>query len=93
MIKPNNEELSQLLGYEVTTDLDQLKEVLQSDLFKGIEWVIVSLGADGAFAKHGDVFYKVDIPKLKWLIQWDLVIRQLLGLPQLSIIRKTTKHF
>ena len=31
--------------------------------------------------------------KLKWLIQWDLVIRQLLGLPQLSIIRKTTKHF
>lgn len=65
VIKPNNEELSQLLGYEVTTDLDQLKEVLQSDLFKGIEWVIVSLGADGAFAKHGDSFYKVDIPKIE----------------------------
>ena len=65
VIKPNNEELSQLLGYEVTTDLDQLKEVLQSDLFKGIDWVIVSLGADGAFAKHGDVFYKVDIPKIE----------------------------
>ena len=65
VIKPNNEELSQLLGYEVTKDLDQLKEVLQSDLFKGIEWVIVSLGADGAFAKHGDVFYKVDIPKIE----------------------------
>lgn len=65
VIKPNNEELSQLLGYEVTKDLDQLKEVLQSNLFKGIDWVIVSLGADGAFAKHGDVFYKVDIPKIK----------------------------
>ena len=65
VIKPNNEELSQLLGYEVTKDLDQLKEVLQSDLFKGIDWVIVSLGADGAFAKHGDVFYKVDIPKIE----------------------------
>ena len=65
VIKPNNEELSQLLGYEVTKDLNQLKEVLQSDLFKGIEWVIVSLGADGAFAKHGDVFYKVDIPKIE----------------------------
>ena len=62
VIKPNNEELSQLLGYEVTKDLDQLKEVLQSNLFKGIDWVIVSLGADGAFAKHGDVFYKVDNP-------------------------------
>ncbi len=33
-------------------------------LFGGIEWVIVSLGANGAFAKHGDVFYKVDIPKI-----------------------------
>lgn len=65
VIKPNNEELSQLLGYEVTKDLDQLKEVLQSNLFKGIDWVIVSLGADGAFAKHGDVFYKVDIPKIE----------------------------
>ena len=65
VIKPNNEELSQLLGYEVTKDLDQLKEVLQSNLFKGIDWVIVSLGADGAVAKHGDVFYKVDIPKIE----------------------------
>ena len=65
VIKPNNEELSQLLGYEVTKDLDQLKEVLQSNLVKGIDWVIVSLGADGAFAKHGDVFYKVDIPKIE----------------------------
>ena len=34
-------------------------------MFKGIDWVIVSLGADGAFAKHGDVFYKVDIPKIE----------------------------
>ncbi len=40
-----------------------LKEVLQDSLFDGIEW-IVSLGANGAFAKHGDVFYKVDIPKI-----------------------------
>ena len=47
--------------------LDQLGEgieVLQDSLFDGIEWVIVSLGANGAFAKHGDVFYKVDIPKI-----------------------------
>lgn len=65
VIKPNNEELSQLLGYEVTKDFDQLKEVLQTDLFEGIDWIIVSLGADGAFAKHGDVFYKVDIPKIE----------------------------
>ena len=65
VIKPNNEELSQLLGREVSKDLDELKEVLSEPLFEGIEWIIVSLGADGAFAKHGDTFYKVDIPKIQ----------------------------
>ena len=64
VIKPNNEELSQLLGKEVSKNVEDLKEVLQDSLFDGIEWVIVSLGANGAFAKHGDVFYKVDIPKI-----------------------------
>ncbi|WP_364388975.1 PfkB family carbohydrate kinase, partial [Amycolatopsis sp. NPDC051061] len=29
-----------------------------------IEWIVVSLGRNGAFAKHGDVFYKVDIPDI-----------------------------
>ena len=64
-IKPNNEELSQLLGREISKDLDELKTVLSEPLFEGIEWIIVSLGADGAFAKHGDTFYKVDIPKIQ----------------------------
>lgn len=64
-IKPNNEELSQLLGREVSKDLNELKEVLSEPLFEGIEWIIVSLGADGAFAKHWDTFYKVDIPKIE----------------------------
>ena len=65
VIKPNNEELSQLLGREISKDLDELKEVLKEPLFDGIEWIIVSLGANGAFAKHGDTFYKVDIPKIQ----------------------------
>lgn len=64
-IKPNNEELSQLLGREVSKDLDELKAVLSEPLFEGIEWIIVSLGADGTFAKHWDTFYKVDIPKIQ----------------------------
>ena len=51
VIKPNNEELSQLLGKEVSKNVEDLKEVLQDALFDGIEWVIVSLGANGAFAK------------------------------------------
>ena len=45
--------------------MDELKAVLSEPLFDGIEWIIVSLGANGAFAKHGDTFYKVDIPKIQ----------------------------
>ena len=65
VIKPNREELSQLLGRDVSADFEDLKEVLKDSLFEGIEWIIVSLGGDGSFAKHGDVFYKVDIPKIE----------------------------
>lgn len=64
VIKPNNEELSDLLGLEVTKDIAQLKEVLQDELFAGIDWIVVSLGAGGAFAKHRDRFYRVTIPKI-----------------------------
>lgn len=65
VIKPNRDELAQLLGREVSKDVDELKAVLNQPLFAGIEWIIVSLGADGAFAKHHDAFYKVDIPKIE----------------------------
>lgn len=64
VIKPNNEELSQLLGYDVSKDFDELKLALEAPLFEKIDWIIVSLGSDGAFAKHGNIFYKVDIPKI-----------------------------
>ncbi|KXT82552.1 Tagatose-6-phosphate kinase [Streptococcus sp. DD11] len=65
VIKPNREELSQLLNREVSADLEQLKSVLSDPLFAGIDWLIVSLGADGAFAKHGSTFYKVQIPTIE----------------------------
>ena len=65
VIKPNTEELSQLVGIEVTDDIGSLKSVLENSLFDGIEWVVVSLGSKGAFAKHHDVFYKVSIPKIE----------------------------
>ena len=59
VIKPNMDELSGLLGY-----VGDLKEALNRDLFAGIEWVIVSLGAKGCFGKHGDRFYRVSIPRI-----------------------------
>ena len=33
-------------------------------MFSGIEWIVVSLGSAGAFAKHQDKFYRVTIPKI-----------------------------
>lgn len=65
VIKPNTEELSQLVGIEVTDDVDSLKAVLENSLFDGIEWVIVSLGSKGAFAKHNNTYYRVSIPKIE----------------------------
>ena len=62
VIKPNLEELTDLLGKEVT--LENIKESLQDRLFNGIEWIVVSLGKDGAFAKVSDEFYRVKIPKI-----------------------------
>ena len=65
VIKPNTEELSQLIGKEVTDDIQELKSVLSGQLFQGIDWIVVSLGAKGAFAKHKDKYYRVRIPKIK----------------------------
>lgn len=64
VIKPNLEELSQLLKTDVSADNQELKALLSEDLFEGIEWIIVSLGAQGSFAKHGAKFYRVTIPKI-----------------------------
>ena len=65
VIKPNKEELEQLLGVQIADDIEELKTALNNILFDGIEWIIVSLGKDGAFAKHGSTFYRVEIPKIK----------------------------
>ena len=47
----------------LSLQIDSLKEAVTQPIFKGIEWIIVSLGGDGAFAKHHQTFYKVNIPK------------------------------
>lgn len=64
LIKPNREELSDLLGTSLE-DLASIKKALANDLFAGIEWMVVSLGAQGAIAKHENNFYRVTIPKIE----------------------------
>ncbi|HGL4042738.1 TPA: hexose kinase [Enterococcus faecium] len=66
MIKPNLSELEALLGKTFSLEyLDEIQKALFDSLFKGIEWIVVSLGKAGAIAKHGETFYKVTIPKIK----------------------------
>ncbi|MDN6140521.1 MAG: tagatose-6-phosphate kinase [Tetragenococcus koreensis] len=64
LIKPNMEELAALIGKSIGDDLESLKNALLDPLFNGVEWIVVSMGADGAFAKHFDTFYQVTIPQI-----------------------------
>lgn len=64
LIKPNIEELSGLLGRKVTTNPGDLQNALSDPLFEKIEWIIVTMGSEGAFAKHNENFYLVRIPKI-----------------------------
>lgn len=63
-IKPNITELSQLLGMNVEPRSEELGQILSSDLFQGIQWIVVSLGSEGAFVKHGEDFYQLSIPAI-----------------------------
>lgn len=63
MIKPNEDELADVLRHPVTGAAD-IKQALADPLFAGIPWIIVSLGADGAVVKHDDSYYRVYAPKI-----------------------------
>lgn len=64
LIKPNKDELGDLLGKESIDEL-QIIEALSSPLFNSIPWVVVTLGAEGAIVKHGKKFYKAKAPKIE----------------------------
>lgn len=63
LIKPNETEIAELLGV-AKAEAGDLIEQLKAPLFDEIEWIVVSMGADGAIAKHNDAIYQVSIPKI-----------------------------
>ena len=63
LIKPNETEVADLLGEEITKN--NIKEALQKAPLKDIEYVIVSLGKDGAVVKAGDKVFKASVPEVK----------------------------
>ncbi len=64
MVKPNNDEVSDLLGKEVNTD-DEIKEALRYLKEKGVEIPFVSLGKDGAAALIDGKAYRFVPPTVK----------------------------
>lgn len=62
-IKPNETEIQQIENKNLETE-EKLIEYLKSDIFKGIELIIVSMGAEGALVKYKENIYNVEIPKI-----------------------------
>lgn len=64
LIKPNLEELEELVGDNITSEI-QLMEVINGARFSQIEWVVITLGSAGALIKHKDRFFRAKIPTIK----------------------------
>lgn len=65
LIKPNQSELTDLIGTAIIRwDLKHTQKLTSHPLLKDIPCIVVSLGKQGAFAKHYNRFYKVDVPKI-----------------------------
>lgn len=63
LIKPNLEELSDLVGQEIKSD-EEIVEALQSPLLNKIPWAVVTLGDRGAVVRYEKDIYRVKIPEV-----------------------------
>lgn len=65
LIKPNETEIKQLTGKDINLEnIEEIKQVLNDVIFEDVEWICVSLGANGAIVKHNKNFYKANIPQI-----------------------------
>lgn len=63
LIKPNKEELENLIGSKISTENDIIKGVIPI-IKKGISIVVVSLGSKGSLVFNGNHMYRVIIPEV-----------------------------
>lgn len=66
LIKPNKDELQHIINQ--TIDPQSINSLIQATahpLLDGVQFVIVSLGKDGAFARYHDHCYRIFIPKIE----------------------------
>lgn len=64
-IKPNTQEISELLDLPSEMTTCQLTEALEHPLFDGIPTVMVSLGSKGALIKSKNGYFQAKIPSVK----------------------------
>lgn len=64
LIKPNQEEIADLLG-ERNLSINSIRQALKSSIFKGITWVVVTLGEAGALVRYKDNVYRVLSPEVQ----------------------------
>ena len=65
LIKPNIEELNQLLSTNIkANDFEALKASLNNSIFDDIKYIVISLGENGAIVKVNNDFFKVEVPKI-----------------------------
>jgi tagatose 6-phosphate kinase len=64
LIKPNRTELAQLEG-RPSENYEDLKKTLEGGLYKGVRWVVISMGSKGAFVKHLGKYYSAQIPEVE----------------------------
>ncbi|CQR47134.1 Tagatose-6-phosphate kinase [Paraliobacillus sp. PM-2] len=63
LIKPNQEELAQIVNEKIE-NRQQIIDLLRSDIFANIPWVVITLGANGAIIKKDNDLYYAQIPKI-----------------------------
>jgi tagatose 6-phosphate kinase len=72
IVKPNRDELARTLGPDSSmasstdTSIDAgLCDAMRRVVASGAQWVVVTLGADGAIASDGNGFWRVTVPSIK----------------------------
>lgn len=64
LIKPNEEELADLIGKK-ELDAKEMVETLNVPLLADIPWIVATRGKKGAFVKHEETIYQATLPEIE----------------------------
>ena len=64
IVKPNREELGRTLGVDTSSEAG-LRDAMRRVVASGAQWVVVTMGREGAIAWDGNAFWRVAIPEVK----------------------------